>query len=65
MMPDGLGWLFVPSGLQDGPMPTHYEPVESPVENQLYGEQINPTAKLWHSGPRTPTTTWAMRATLT
>ena len=25
-------WLFVPSGLKDGPLPTHYEPVESPVQ---------------------------------
>src|SRR5207248_5287244 len=22
--PDGLGWLYAPSGLVDGPMPTHY-----------------------------------------
>src|SRR6266853_35527 len=28
---DGLGWLYVPKGLQDGPLPTHYEPLESPV----------------------------------
>ena len=27
---DGLGWLYVPKGLQDGPFPTHYEPLESP-----------------------------------
>src|SRR5439155_941553 len=27
---DGLGWLYVPNGLQDGPLPTHYEPLESP-----------------------------------
>jgi formate dehydrogenase major subunit len=39
--------LFVPSGLKDGPLPTHYEPIESPVLNPLYGRQINPTAKLW------------------
>ena len=29
--PDGVGWLFVSSGLKDGPLPTHYEPLESPV----------------------------------
>ncbi len=23
---DGLGWLYVPKGLKDGPFPTHYEP---------------------------------------
>lgn len=47
MNADGLGWLFVPSGLKDGPLPTHYEPVESPLENPLYGQQSNPAAKLW------------------
>jgi len=42
--PDGLGWLYVPSGLKDGPLPTHYEPLESVVENPLYGQQTNPAA---------------------
>jgi formate dehydrogenase major subunit len=41
--PDGLGWIFVPAGLVDGPLPTHYEPHESPFENPLYGQQQNPT----------------------
>jgi formate dehydrogenase major subunit len=36
MSADGKAWLFVPSGLKDGPLPTHYEPVESPVRNTLY-----------------------------
>jgi formate dehydrogenase major subunit len=40
--PDGKGWLFAPTGLQDGPLPTHYEPIESPVSNRLYGQQCNP-----------------------
>ena len=31
MKADGKGWLFVPNGLVDGPLPTHYEPYESPV----------------------------------
>ncbi len=31
MIPDGKLSLFVPSGLPDGPLPTHYEPAESPV----------------------------------
>jgi formate dehydrogenase major subunit len=39
---DGLGWLHVASGLQDGPMPTHYEPLESPVHNALYSRDTNP-----------------------
>ena len=41
--PDGRGWIFVPAGLVDGPLPTHYEPHESPFENALYGQQQNPT----------------------
>jgi formate dehydrogenase major subunit len=47
MMADGLSWLYVPNGLQDGPLPSHYEPVESPVPNPVYAQQSNPVAKLW------------------
>jgi formate dehydrogenase major subunit len=39
---DGLGWLYVPRGLQDGPLPTHFEPIESPIRNPLYARQTNP-----------------------
>ena len=42
MQADGLGWLFVPHGLQDGPLPAHYEPEESPIRNPLYTQQANP-----------------------
>jgi formate dehydrogenase major subunit len=42
MQTDGKGWLFVPVGLADGPMPAFYEPPESPVRNALYGQQNNP-----------------------
>ena len=42
MQTDGKGWLFAPSGLADGPLPTHYEPPESPVDNRLYGVRNNP-----------------------
>ena len=42
MQADGKGWLYAPSGLLDGPLPTHYEPVESPVRNALYSQQHNP-----------------------
>ncbi|MGI8535207.1 MAG: molybdopterin dinucleotide binding domain-containing protein, partial [Mycobacteriales bacterium] len=45
MQGDGKGALFVPQGLIDGPLPTHYEPVESPFSNPLYGQQANPTRK--------------------
>lgn len=43
MQGDGKGSLFVPHGLSDGPMPTHYEPVESPFANPFYTQQANPT----------------------
>jgi formate dehydrogenase major subunit len=36
MHPDGVGWIYVSSGLKDGPLPTHYEPLESPFSNPLY-----------------------------
>jgi formate dehydrogenase major subunit len=40
---DGFGWLWVPVGLADGPLPTHYEPLESPVKNPIYPQrQANP-----------------------
>ena len=43
MQSDGKAWLFAPKGVVDGPLPTHYEPGESPVDNPLYGVQSNPT----------------------
>jgi formate dehydrogenase major subunit len=42
MQADGRGWLFVPQGLEDGPLPTHYEPHESPIDNPLYSQRANP-----------------------
>jgi formate dehydrogenase major subunit len=42
MQADGRGWLFVPSGLVDGPLPAHYEPHESPFDNPLYAQRANP-----------------------
>ncbi len=47
MQADGKGWIFVPAGLQDGPLPTHYEPQESVVQNPLYGQQCNPERMEW------------------
>jgi formate dehydrogenase major subunit len=44
MHPDGLGRIWVPGGLKDGPLPVHYEPLESPVANRLYQQQTNPAA---------------------
>jgi formate dehydrogenase major subunit len=48
MQPDGKGWLFAPAGLLDGPLPTHYEPQESVVENALYAQQCNPARLEWN-----------------
>ena len=45
MQTDGKAWLFAPLGLADGPMPTHYEPPESPVHNPLYAQQGNPARR--------------------
>ena len=44
---DGVGWLYVPTGLVDGPLPAHYEPAESPVRNPLYAQQVSPVLKSW------------------
>jgi formate dehydrogenase major subunit len=44
---DGKGWLFAPVGAVDGPLPTHYEPWESPVKNLLYKQDRNPVAKFF------------------
>jgi formate dehydrogenase major subunit len=46
MQADGKAWLFAPAGLVDGPLPTHYEPQESPVANLLYGQQHNPVRQI-------------------
>lgn len=45
LKPDGVGWLFAPA-MKDGPFPTHYEPIESPVGNFLHPRHIdNPTVR--------------------
>ncbi len=43
MLPEGQGRLFA-QGLKDGPLPEHYEPVESPVKNIMSKQQNNPLA---------------------
>jgi formate dehydrogenase major subunit len=54
MHPDGVGWIWVSSGLKDGPLPTHYEPLESVSTNPLYPEHnTNPPAKK-HERPDNP-----------
>jgi formate dehydrogenase major subunit len=57
MQTDGKLWLYAPAGLADGPMPTHYEPPESPVPNPLYpDQQVNPALEHLHtpSNPMNP-----------
>ena len=55
MTGDGRAWLYAPSGLLDGPLPTHYEPIESPVANLLYPEVgANPVLIRW----RRPENPW-------
>jgi formate dehydrogenase major subunit len=41
MNPEGIGRLFVPLGLNDGPFPEHYEPIEGPIANPLHPNQSN------------------------
>jgi formate dehydrogenase major subunit len=46
MHADGVGWIWVPMGLRDGPLPTFYEPLESPFTNALYPSRAtNPPAE--------------------
>lgn len=46
MTKDGFGQLYGP-GLNDGPFPEHYEPVETPVTNHGFSGQLrNPCAKI-------------------
>jgi formate dehydrogenase major subunit len=49
MKADGKGWLFAPSGLAEGPLPEHYEPLESPTANLLSKTQVNPVVKVWNT----------------
>jgi len=46
MTANGLGQLFGP-GMVDGPMPEHYEPIETPVRSNTFSGQLNnPCAKI-------------------
>ena len=61
--PDGLGWLYAAQGLVDGPLPTHYEPHESPFANALYERRSNPTRQTFErpENPYNPPGTRARR----
>jgi formate dehydrogenase major subunit len=61
MQADGRGWLYAPAGVADGPLPTHYEPQDSPVRNRLHEHQRNPARQTYvhennryHPGPGEP-----------
>ena len=67
MKNDGLGWLYSP-GVKDGPLPTHYEPVESPLGNLLYPKHNNNPTVRFFEGPlnriaHAPTTEYPVVAT--
>jgi len=50
MKPEGHGHVFGP-GRNDGPFPEHYEPLESPLkENLMSGQRINPAIHVF-DGP--------------
>ena len=52
------------AGLADGPLPTHYEPQESPVHNPLYGAAVQPGARSSGAARTTRTTARCERPTL-
>jgi len=43
MRPEGHGCLWA-TALKDGPLPEHYEPIESPIQNPMSKQQTNPAA---------------------
>lgn len=48
MNAEGVGKIFVPKGgVKDGPLPEHYEPIESVIKNPLSKQQSNPAALIW------------------
>ena len=47
MIKDGVGQLFV--GMNEGPLPEHYEPFESPVANAFSSVELNPAVEI-HEG---------------
>jgi formate dehydrogenase major subunit len=44
MQSDGKAALFVARGLQDGPLPVHFEAAESPQRNRVYGQDASPVS---------------------
>ncbi len=50
MTVEGKGLLWNTSSLKDGPLPEHYEPVESPFTNRLSKRQFNPAITISGKG---------------
>jgi formate dehydrogenase major subunit len=48
MLAEGRGCLYTHS-VADGPLPEHYEPLESPVANLLSPQRANPLARVWQA----------------
>src|SRR2546430_17563342 len=46
----GMYGLSVPGGRVAGPLPSHSEPQESPIQNPLYKQQTSPVHKVWAPG---------------
>ena len=65
MEADGKCMLFVPSGLKDGPLPTHYEPMESPVAQRAARPADQPDRQASGRGRTTNCTRSATRASPT
>ncbi|GAA3872597.1 formate dehydrogenase [Streptomyces sedi] len=51
MQGDGKGWLYAPAGLTDGPMPSHYEPQDSPFTNPLHPAHSRSPVRTTHPRP--------------
>ena len=52
MTGEGVGRLFSPATLmRDGPVPEHYEPVESPIENLLSPTRRDPATIIYEAAP--------------
>ena len=62
MQADGKAWLYAPAGLVDGPLPTHYEPHESPFGNPLYASQQSNPARQQIRAPGEPLQPHSRRA---
>ncbi len=48
MLPEGVGRVFSPA-LADGPLPEHYEPMESPTVNIMNSQKVNPATVILDS----------------